>query len=152
MLWHNDGVDASGQLTLTDVSKETGTCSTLWGWGAKWGDFDDDGWPDLFAEDGLRSAGPKDYIPVLLEMIVKPGVDFTDLASWPAIGNMSWSGHQKKKLFRNLGGGSFQEIAAAAGVANDLDGRGVATADLDNDGRLDLYQTSEGQPSLLYWN
>jgi len=147
MLWHNNG-----DGTFTDLSKETGTCSTLWGWGAKFADFDDDGWEDLFVADGLRSAGPKDYIPVLLEMIVKPGVDFTDLASWPDIGEMSWSGHQKKKLFRNLGNGSFKEIAAAAGVDNDLDGRGVGVADLDGDGRLDFVQTNAGQPSLLYRN
>ncbi|MEA2693694.1 MAG: enediyne biosynthesis protein, partial [Acidobacteriota bacterium] len=152
MLWHNNGPDASGQITFTDVSKETGTCATFWGWAAKFGDFDNDGWEDLFAVDGLRSAGPQDYIPVLLEMILRPGVDFTDLASWPDIGNMSWSGHQKKRLFRNLGSGSFQEIAASAGVDNDLDGRGIGVGDFDNDGRLDLYQTNAGQPALLYRN
>jgi hypothetical protein len=152
MLWHNNGPDASGQPTFTDVSKETGTCSTLWGWAAKFGDFDNDGWEDLFAVDGLRSAGPQDYIPVLLEMILRPGVDFTDLASWPEIGNRSWSGHQKKKLFRNLGSGSFQEMAVAAGVDNDLDGRGIGVGDFDNDGRLDFVQTNASQPALLYHN
>jgi hypothetical protein len=102
--------------------------------------------------DGLRSAGPQNYIPVLLEMIIRPGVDFTDLASWPDIGDMSWSGHQKKKLFRNLGNGSFREMAAAAGVDNDLDGRGIGVGDFDNDGRLDFYQTNAAQPALLYHN
>jgi hypothetical protein len=152
MLWHNNGPGASGRPTFTEVSKETGTCSTLWGWGAKFGDFDNDGWEDLMVADGLRSAGPQNYIPVLLEMIIRPGVDFTDVASWPDIGNMSWSGHQKKKLFRNLGYGSFQEMAAAAGVDNDLDGRGIGIGDFDNDGRLDFYQTNAAQPSLLYHN
>jgi hypothetical protein len=152
MLWHNNGPDASGRPTFTDVSKETGTCSTLWGWGAKFADFDDDGWEDLFVADGLRSAGPRDYIPVLLEMIVRPGVDFTDVASWPDIGDMSWSGHQRKKLFRNLGNGSFREMAAEAGVDNDLDGRGLGVGDFDNDGRLDVFETNAGQPSLLYHN
>ena len=152
MLWHNNGVDASGKLTFTDLSQETGTCSTLWGWGAKFGDFDNDGWVDLFAADGLRSAGDKNYIPVLLEMIITPNVDFADVNNWPAIGDMSWSGHQKKKLFRNLGGSAFKEIAAEAGVDNDLDGRGVALADFDNDGLLDIYETNANQPSLLYHN
>jgi hypothetical protein len=152
MLWHNNGVDASGKLTFTDLSRETGTCSTLWGWGAKFGDFDNDGWEDLFAADGLRSAGEKNYIPVLLEMIITPNIDFTDVNNWPSIGNMSWSGHQKKKLFRNLGGSAFKEMAAEAGVDNDLDGRGVAVADFDNDGRLDIYETNANQPSLLYHN
>jgi hypothetical protein len=147
MLWHNDG-----DGTFTDLSKETGTCNSLWGWGAKFGDFDNDGWEDLFAANGLRSAGPENYIPVLVEMIIKPGIDFTDLSSWPPIGAMSWSGYQKKKLFRNLGTQSFREMAAEAGVANDRDGRGVGVADFDDDGRLDLYQTNVDQPALLYRN
>ncbi len=145
MLWHNnrDG-------TFTDLARESGTCNTLWGWAAKFGDFDDDGWEDLFVVNGLRSAGPKNYIPVLLDMIVTPGIDFTDVNNWPPIRDMSWSGHQKKKLFRNLGDQTFKEMAAEAGVDNDLDGRGIGVADFDNDGLLDLYETNVDQPSLLY--
>jgi len=145
MLWHNnrDG-------TFTDLARESGTCNTLWGWAAKFGDFDDDGWEDLFVVNGLRSAGPGNYIPVLLEMIITPGIDFTDVNNWPAIHDMSWSGHQKKKLFRNLGDQTFKEMGAEAGVANDFDGRGIGVADFDNDGLLDLYETNADQPSLLY--
>ncbi len=147
MLWHNNG-----DGTFTDVSKETGTCQTLWGWGAKFGDFDNDGWEDIFVVDGLRSAGEENYIPVLLPMITTPGIDFTDVNNWPAIGEMTWSGYQKKKLFRNLGTGAFKEISAEAGVDNDQDGRGIGLGDFDNDGRLDLYQTNADQPALLYQN
>jgi len=147
MLWHNNG-----DGTFTDLAKETGTCDTLWGWAAKFADFDNDGWLDLFAANGLRSAGKDNYIPVLFEMMIKPGVDFSDVNNWPAIGKMSWSGYQKKKLFRNLGGQAFKEISAEAGVDNEFDGRGVAIADFDNDGRLDFYQTNADQPGLLYHN
>ncbi|PYR61002.1 MAG: hypothetical protein DMF85_03390, partial [Acidobacteria bacterium] len=91
MLWHNNG-----DGTFTDVARETGTCETLWGWAAKFGDFDNDRWPDLFVANGLRSAGPENYIPIVLEMIVRPGVDFSDVSSWPAIGNRTWSGYQRK--------------------------------------------------------
>jgi hypothetical protein len=147
MLWHNNG-----DGTLTDLSKETGTCNTLWGWGAKFADFDNDGWEDIFAVNGLRSRSEKNYIPVLIEMILTPNVDFSDVASWPAIKDMSWSGYQKKKLFRNLGTQTFTEVSAAAGVDNDKDGRGVAVADFDGDGRLDIYQTNAEQDSLLYLN
>jgi enediyne biosynthesis protein E4 len=147
MLWHNnhDG-------TFTDVSKETGTCATLWGWSAKFGDFDNDGWPDLFVVNGLRSAGKENYIPVLVNLITQPGVDFTDARLWPNIGDMTWSGYQKKKMFRNLGGQAFKEISAEAGVDNDKDGRGIAMSDFDNDGRLDLFQANADQPALYYRN
>ncbi len=147
MLWRNEG-----DGTFTDMARESGTCDTDWGWGAKFGDFDNDGWEDLFAANGLRSAGPENYIPVLLEMIITPGIDFTDLRSYPDIGDMTWSGYQKKRLFRNLGDGTFKEIGSVAGVANERDGRGVALADLDRDGRLDLVQTSANQAALLYRN
>jgi hypothetical protein len=147
MLWHNnhDG-------TFTDVSRETGTCETLWGWAAKFGDYDNDGLLDIFVVNGLRSAGPDNYIPVVVDLITKPGVDFTDVRGWPDIGNMTWSGYQKKKFFRNLDGNSFKEISNAAGVDNDKDGRGLGVGDFDNDGRLDFYQTNADQLSLFYRN
>jgi len=145
MLWHNNG-----DGTFTDVSKETNTCNTLWGWGAKFGDWDNDGWLDIFATNGLRSASKENYIPVLLEAIIKPNMEFQELASWPAIGKMTWSGYQKKVMFRNVGGQVFKDISAEAGVDNDLDGRGLAVADFDGDGLLDFYQTNADQPALLY--
>jgi hypothetical protein len=152
MLWRNDGAAPAARPTFTDLSKETGTCATLWGWGAKWADFDDDGWPDLFVQNGLRSAGPEDYIPALVAAIVRPGVDLSDLASYPPIGNRSWSGRQRKKLLHNLGGSTFVDVAGAAGVDNDRDGRGLALSDFDGDGRVDVFATNVNQESLLYLN
>ena len=43
-------------------------------------------------------------------------------------------------LWRNDGGGVFVDVAAAVGADDALhDGSGVAAADFDNDGDLDLY-------------
>jgi hypothetical protein len=147
MLWHNnhDG-------TFTDISKETNTCATLWGWAAKFGDWDNDGWLDLFVVNGLRSGSKDNYIPVLLPLITTPGVDFTDVRLWPKIGDMTWSGYQKKKMFRNMAGQTFKEISAEAGTDNDRDGRGLGIADFDNDGRLDIYQANADQDSIYYRN
>jgi hypothetical protein len=61
-------------------------------------------------------------------------------------------------LFQNDGKGKFKEVALASGIAYDLDGNvqasmGVACADYDNDGRLDLHITSyQGQFATLYRN
>jgi len=145
MLWHNNG-----DGTFIDLSRETGTCDTDWGWAAKFADFDNDGWEELFVVNGLRSAGEQNYIPVLLEMIITPGVDFSDVNNYPDIGDMTWSGYQKQRLFHNLGDGTFKEIGAAAHVDSDLDGRGVGIGDFDNDGQLDIYQTNANQPALLF--
>ena len=147
MLWHNnhDG-------TFTDLSRETGTCETQWGWAAKFGDYNNDGLLDIFVVNGLRSAGPDNYIPVVVTMITTPGMDFTDVKNWPNIGNMTWSGYQKKKLFQNLDGHSFKEVSGPAGVDNDKDGRGIGVGDFDNDGKLDFYQANADQDSQLYHN
>jgi len=87
---------------------------------------------------------------VLVKMITAPKMDFSDVRNWPRIGNMTWSGYQRKRLFRGLDGHTFKEVAAEAGVNNDQDGRGLGIADFDNDGRLDIFQTNANQPALLY--
>lgn len=146
MLWQN-----IGDGTFADVSAEVGTCDTGWGWAAKFADFDNDGWQDLMVANGLRSAGPENYLLVLFPMITSAPANFSDLNSWPRIENRSWSGFQKKRFFYNREG-TFGEAAAEAGVNNDRDGRGLGVFDMDNDGRLDVVQTNANQAPILYHN
>lgn len=54
-------------------------------------------------------------------------------------------------LYRNVGGGKFEDVTAAAGVAGDDWGCGVCAGDFDNDGHVDLYVTNFG-PNRLYRN
>jgi hypothetical protein len=56
-------------------------------------------------------------------------------------------------LFRNLGGGKFQDITEAAGVAcNGLNVTGAALADLDGDGHLDLIVNALGGGTHIFLN
>jgi hypothetical protein len=146
-LWHNNG-----NLTFTDVARETGTYDTGWGWGAKFFDYDNDGWLDLYVTNGWVSAGKQSYVPDIFAMIVRPGVDLADLRNWPPMGEKSLSGYEKKKLFHNMGGQMFRDEAARHGVASDLDGRGVAVADFDNDGRLDFFVANANAEPRFYHN
>jgi enediyne biosynthesis protein E4 len=54
-------------------------------------------------------------------------------------------------LYRNLGNGKFEDVAAKAGVADPGWAMGVSVADYDNDGDDDLYVTCFG-PNTLYRN
>jgi hypothetical protein len=85
------------------------------GSGAAWGDYDNDGWEDLFL---CNIRGP------LTE------ADSPDGAH----------GH----LFHNQGDGTFEDVTEQAGVEDSLIGMGAAWGDYDSDGFLDLAVTSFG--------
>jgi hypothetical protein len=146
-LWRNNG-----DLTFTDMSRESGTWDTGWGWGGQFFDYDNDGWLDLVVMNGWVSAGRDSYVPDIFAMILKPNIDFADLRNWPAMGRKSLSGYQKKRLFHNEHGQSFTDQAALHGIDSIRDGRGVAVVDLDNDGRLDLFVANANGMPFLYRN
>ena len=146
-LWKNNG-----NLTFTDVSRETNTYDTGWGWGAKFLDYDNDGWLDLYVTNGWVSAGKEDYVPDIFAMVIKPGIDLADARNWPPMGNKSLSGYQKKRLFHNEKGQAFSDRAAMYGVDSIRDGRGIATADFDNDGRVDMFVANANGDPFFYHN
>lgn len=94
------------------------------GSGLSWGDYDNDGDPDLFLVN-FQGA------------IAEPVSDGTSLG--------------RPALYRNEGNGRFTEVAKMAGVDRPSYGLGAAWGDYDNDGDLDLYITNYG-PNILYRN
>ena len=54
-------------------------------------------------------------------------------------------------LYRNNKNGTFSDVTKQAGLAVEIYGFGVAAADYDNDGRIDLYITALG-PNRLFRN
>ena len=146
-LWRNNG-----NLTFSDVSRETGTYDTGWGWGAKFFDYDNDGWLDLYAVNSWVSAGTESYVPDIFAMIMKPEIDLSDARNWPAMGNKSLSGYQRKRLFHNDHGQAFRDEAVRHGLDSDRDGRGIGIGDFDNDGRLDMVVANANAEPFLYHN
>jgi hypothetical protein len=96
------------------------------GSGAAWGDYDNDGWLDLYI---VNEAGPL------------TAATPEDVARSPA----------HAVLYHNLGDGTFRDVSAAAGVAYRGWGMGATWADYDNDGWLDLFVTAFGE-NVLYHN
>jgi len=94
------------------------------GSGLAWGDYDDDGDPDLFVVNFFGS---------ILDPIAPE------------------SRHGRCALYRNDGNGRFTDVSRHAGVDAACFGLGAAWGDYDNDGDLDLYVTSYG-PNALYRN
>jgi hypothetical protein len=149
MLWRN-----MGDTTFINLAQETSCWDGGWAWCAKFLDFDNDGRLDIFNVNGYVTAGPTDLfagsrIGEFFERL--SAADISDVSSWPDMRGFSISAHESDRLFKN-NGTSFQQIAESAGVANSGDGRGIALADFDRDGDLDIFVTNCGQAAALYRN
>lgn len=151
MLWHNNGPNPDGIPTFTDVSLETGTYDGGWGWGAKFLDWDHDSDLDIIAVNGFISAGEGSYWYALASWTVTDD-DSADASKWPPINDLSFSGYEATRLWRNESYFVFSERAAELGVTSKGDGRGVVCFDCDNDGDLDIYIANQDQPPNFYRN
>lgn len=151
MLWHNNGTDDDENLTLVDVSLETGTYDGGWGWGAKFFDYDNDADLDIVAVNGFISAGEGNYWYDLASWTVKDS-DPADARNWPTIADRSFSGYERTRLWRNEGIQTFAERAVEVGLDSVRDGRGVVCFDYDNDGDQDVFVANQDQPPHLFRN
>ena len=118
--------------------------------GQAWGDYDNDGWPDLFvtgnqAPNSLyRNQGDGTFaLSAFHAQVGMPDVE-TGGATWVDFDNDGWKdlyvlAHGPNALFRNVEGQAFVNIAAEAGVDDAGKGKSAAWADFDRDGWLDLY-------------
>ena len=66
----------------------------------------------------------------------KTGVFYTD--EFRESKGSSWNGYETNVLMKNLGDGKFADVGMALGADTIEDARGVAVADFDRDGDLDI--------------
>jgi hypothetical protein len=124
-----------------------------WAWGAQFGDLDNDGLLDLFVVNGFLSASrERDYWYGMSKIAAGAREVFADAANWEPIGDASLSGYERSRVLLNRGDARFVDVAAAAGVDDEHDGRAVALADLFGRGALDVVVANQRGPLLLYEN
>ena len=104
-------------LSFQDVLNESLPDSSI-GWGSVFSDFNNNGLLDLYYVAGPLDDDPSDY-----------------------------SQRQTNALFSNNGDGSFLDISSDSGVDDPGVGRGVASADFNNDGLSDLFVVNVGDLS-----
>jgi hypothetical protein len=126
VLYRNDG---SGYFTDATIRAGLGVETRYVGWGTGMVDLDNDGLPDLFVVTGS----------------VYPEVERA-LPTYPF--------RTPRLVFRNLGGGRFEELIeeAGPGVAAPHPSRGCAFGDFDNDGDVDVLIMNMNEPPSLLRN
>ena len=135
-LYRNDG---NGRFT--DVTAEAGVAGSGWSTSAAFVDVDHDGRLDLFVARYLDWSF--EVNPYCGEPKPRPRA-YCHPDQWKGASAL---------LFHNDGGGRFTEVAARSGVANP-EGKslGVALADYDGDGFVDLFVANDSVRQFLYRN
>jgi hypothetical protein len=154
-LYHNNG-----NGTFTRVLNSTLARQVQGSLAAVWGDFDNDGWLDLFVANGYsrtdgqsldnilyRNDAQGDFIPISFG--TKPfGADYSFSAAWGDFDNDGFldlavpqgglPASQRALLYHNNRNGTLTLLKNSAVSADVLNGEGCAWGDYDNDGWLDL--------------
>jgi len=134
-LFHNEG-----QFKFRDVTRESGIDNNTFSSSAAWFDYDRDGKADLFVANYVQWT-PKTDLWCSLDGATK---SYCTPESYKGTSS---------KLYRNLGGGKFQDVTEKAGLADPTSkSLGVAVLDYNNDGWLDLFVANDTQPNKLYRN
>ena len=135
----------NGDGTFTDVTRESGLDSDSgWATGAAFGDYDGDGWADLFVSHYVDFH--LDHLPVF-----GPGSTCRYMGIDVQCGPRGLKG-LPDNLYHNNGNGTFTDVSKKAGV-DDPERRYGLTAiwsDFNNDGKLDLFVTNDGEANYLY--
>ena len=132
VLYHNEG---GGRFK--DVTAQAGIICTNACISAVFLDIDNDGWLDLFIANYLT------YDPAVVSPPNSP-VPYPGPLNYPAEFNI---------LYRNKGGGVFEDVSQASGVrVPNHRAMSVTAFDYNLDGHTDLYISNDGTPNLLLVN
>ncbi len=144
----------NGDGTFCETAFQSGIAATDWSWGALMFDFDNDGYKDIYISNGVyKDISDMDFADFLankssVENIVteKGKFDFRDFLSYIPSHKLANYGYVNQRNLR------FVNKAYELGFGEPSFSNGVAYADLDNDGDMDLVVNNINAPCFIYKN
>ena len=138
-LYHNNGDGTFTDVTVLSGTGGDPTPGNNWSTSAAWVDLDNDGLLDLIV---LRYV-KWDLDDVWCGEHLEGHRSYCHPDIFPAIAPL---------VYRNNGDGTFTEQAAKMGLATPGKGLGIALADFDRDGKVDIAIANDSIPQFLYRN
>lgn len=131
----------AGGGSFTDVTAAAGVGSTRWASSCGFLDFDRDGDLDIFVTNYVTMGKNANRV-------CRGGTPAVRVYCHP----LNFEGTQNT-LYRNNGKGTFTDVVAQAGIATFRgNGLGVAVADYDDDGLVDVFVANDAVPNFLFHN
>jgi hypothetical protein len=135
---------------FAEVGQMAGVSNTDWSWASLLADLDDDGNKDLYLTNGFwRDYSNMDFQTYQVQAY--KGLYGFNAPLWPLIDSMPQT-RLSNYAFYNNGDLSFVDQTNEWGLHTSNVSHGVAYADLDNDGDLDLVVNNMGEPASVYRN
>ncbi len=144
----------NGNGTFSDVGNLAGIARTDWSWAALFSDFDNDGWKDLYVTNGIRKdVRSIDFGKFYFNMLGLTGGEHNFTPSqWDLLLGKMPSEPVENYMLRNMGDLKFEQVMDRWGLNQKSWSNGVAVADLDLDGDLDLVVNNIDQEAFVYEN
>lgn len=141
-----------GTAPFVDESEPLGLSRGGWGWDVRLDDFNNDGLLEALQATGFIK-GDVNRWPELQELAMSSDELLANPKSWPRFqAGTDIAGHQHNPFFVQATDGRYYDLAAEIGVAEPHVTRGIATADVDGDGSLDMAIANQWAASGVYRN
>ena len=141
-----------GKAPYEQASERLGVSRSGWGWDARMADFDNSGALQIVQAVGFIK-GKINRWPELQSLGTSNDSLISDPRLWPSFRpGDDVSGDNETVFFVEGPDHRYHNIAAEAGIASPMLGRGIALADVDGDGRLDFIIAGQWGESYLFKN
>ncbi|WP_345724139.1 CRTAC1 family protein [Herpetosiphon gulosus] len=141
-----------GLAPYRDHSEALGLARSGWGWDIRVADFNNDTSLEIVQATGFVKGTVNNW-PELQELATGNDALLADPASWPSFqAGDDIAGHQINPFFVRDATGRYHNLAAELNLDAPHVTRGIATADVDGDGRLDFALANQWESSWFYHN